>query len=102
MLPPGTVPGPRIVMGHSIPGQIPIIPQRVWSEHENPDGRTYYYNKVTRQSVWEKPKDLELVMPLPADLALAGPQITTPTSSDNLDQQKPMRNFNDDPVIVIN
>ena len=73
---------------NSIPGLppgIPLVPQRVWSEHDNPEGRTYYYNKVTRQSVWEKPKDLELVMPLPLDLA--GPQEATPTSTDNHTQQ---------------
>ena len=34
-----------------------------------PDSRVYFYNKVTRQSVWEKPKDFELVMPLPLNLA---------------------------------
>ena len=34
-----------------------------------PDSCIYYYNKVTRQSVWEKPKDFELVMPLPLNLA---------------------------------
>jgi len=26
-----------------------------WSEHKAPDGRTYYYNSVTKQSAWEKP-----------------------------------------------
>ena len=64
-----------------LPPGIPLVPQRVWSEHDNPEGTTYYYNKVTRQSVWEKPKDLELVMPLPLDLAT--PKETTPTSTDN-------------------
>ena len=46
-----------------------LVPARVWSEHQMPDSRIYYYNKVTRQSVWEKPKDFELVMPLPLNLA---------------------------------
>ena len=77
-LPPGVVPSSSIP---GLPPGIPLIPQRVWSEHENPDGRIYFYNKVTRQSVWEKPKDLELVMPLPADLA--GLQRSTPSSSDS-------------------
>ena len=26
-----------------------------WTEHKAPDGRTYYYNGVTKQSAWEKP-----------------------------------------------
>ncbi|KAK9729278.1 U1 snRNP protein [Basidiobolus ranarum] len=29
-----------------------------WSEHLMPDGRTYYYNSVTKQSLWEKPAEL--------------------------------------------
>ncbi|XP_049868561.1 pre-mRNA-processing factor 40 homolog A isoform X2 [Pectinophora gossypiella] len=30
-----------------------------WSEHKSPDGRIYYYNSVTKQSLWEKPDDLK-------------------------------------------
>ncbi|RWS07291.1 pre-mRNA-processing factor 40 A-like protein [Dinothrombium tinctorium] len=30
-----------------------------WSEHVTPDGRTYYYNDVTKQSLWEKPDELK-------------------------------------------
>lgn len=40
-----------------------------WTEHKAPDGRSYYYNSKTQESVWEKPqplKDLEA-----ARLALA-------------------------------
>ena len=40
----------------------------MWSDHQTPDGKVYYYNKVTRQSIWEKPKDFDLVMPLPSTL----------------------------------
>ncbi|XP_042470246.1 pre-mRNA-processing protein 40A-like [Zingiber officinale] len=29
-----------------------------WHEHTSPDGRRYYYNKKTKQSVWEKPHEL--------------------------------------------
>ena len=31
-----------------------------WSEHKAPDGRTYYYNSVTKQSSWEKPDALKV------------------------------------------
>ncbi|KAF0775511.1 hypothetical protein AaE_000789, partial [Aphanomyces astaci] len=27
----------------------------VWTEHKTKDGRSYYYNKHTKESVWEKP-----------------------------------------------
>lgn len=30
-----------------------------WSEHRAPDGRTYFYNSVTKQSSWEKPDALK-------------------------------------------
>lgn len=30
-----------------------------WSEHKAPDGRTYYYNSITKQSLWEKPDELK-------------------------------------------
>ena len=83
MLPTSGPPGSGGIPG--LPPGVPLIPQRVWSEHDNPEGRVYYYNKVTRQSVWDKPKDLELIMPLPADLA--GPQMTMPTLLDNSHQR---------------
>jgi len=34
-------------------------PQSDWTEHKAPDGRTYYYNSVTKQSLWEKPDELK-------------------------------------------
>lgn len=37
-----------------------MMPMCEWSEHTNPnDGKKYYYNAKTEQSVWEKPKELE-------------------------------------------
>merc|ERR1719187_233728 len=33
--------------------------KRVWTEHKSPDGRIYYYNTVTRASVWDKPDELK-------------------------------------------
>lgn len=30
-----------------------------WTEHKMPDGRVYYFNKQTKQSVWEKPDELK-------------------------------------------
>ena len=34
-------------------------PKATWTEHKAPDGRTYFYNPTTRQSVWEKPDELK-------------------------------------------
>ncbi|KAL0274675.1 UNVERIFIED_CONTAM: hypothetical protein PYX00_002747 [Menopon gallinae] len=31
----------------------------IWTEHKSPDGRTYYYNTVTKHSLWEKPDELK-------------------------------------------
>ena len=38
-----------------------------WSEHKAPDGRTYFYNGVTKQSAWEKPG----IMKTPTELSLS-------------------------------
>jgi hypothetical protein len=40
--------------------QLPPKPPEVfeWSEHKNTDGRSYYYNARTMESVWEKPQIL--------------------------------------------
>lgn len=46
-------------------GPIPMIPlvaggmMSEWTEHKAPDGRIYYYNSVTKQSLWEKPDELK-------------------------------------------
>ncbi|KAJ3521014.1 hypothetical protein NMY22_g12494 [Coprinellus aureogranulatus] len=31
----------------------------IWTEHRNPEGRTYWFNTGTKQSVWEKPDELK-------------------------------------------
>lgn len=36
-----------------------FLQKTVWTEHKAPDGRTYYYNSVTKQSSWEKPDELK-------------------------------------------
>ncbi|KDR11070.1 pre-mRNA-processing factor 40 homolog B isoform X1 [Zootermopsis nevadensis] len=41
--------------------------QSDWTEHKAPDGRTYYYNSLTKQSLWEKPDELKT----PAELLLS-------------------------------
>ena len=39
----------------------------VWSEHKSPDDRTYYYNRETKESVWDKPDELKT----PSELLLS-------------------------------
>ena len=39
----------------------------MWSEHKSLDGKTYFYNKETKESIWEKPDDLKT----PAELLLS-------------------------------
>ena len=36
----------------------PAASKPAWTEHTAPDGRKYYYNASTKQSVWEKPPEL--------------------------------------------
>ncbi|CAF1423275.1 unnamed protein product [Didymodactylos carnosus] len=31
----------------------------LWTEHKAPDGRTYYYNSVSKESKWDKPDELK-------------------------------------------
>ncbi|XP_052247261.1 pre-mRNA-processing factor 40 homolog A-like isoform X2 [Dreissena polymorpha] len=84
MMPPSAPPGfpgavypPMMGMPPVGPGGYPMNPQMggmqnnsaqseqkpekksPWTEHKAPDGRTYYYNQVSKQSSWEKPKDLQ-------------------------------------------
>ncbi|KAK4481561.1 hypothetical protein RD792_012463 [Penstemon davidsonii] len=48
-----------------------------WQEYDAADGRRYYYNKITKQSSWEKPP--ELMTPLErADASTVWKEFTTP------------------------
>ena len=40
------------------PGIPPINPNDAWQEFTAPDGRKYYYNVVTQENTWNKPKSL--------------------------------------------
>ncbi len=33
-------------------------PKCAWTEHDAPDGKKYFYNAETQESVWEKPQAL--------------------------------------------
>lgn len=65
MIPPFSMPPPgfpafKADLTAPAPDIAPMANQSSpWSEHKAPDGRTYYYNSVTKQSLWEKPDDLK-------------------------------------------
>uniref|UniRef100_A0A915PC78 Uncharacterized protein n=1 Tax=Setaria digitata TaxID=48799 RepID=A0A915PC78_9BILA len=48
-----TAQSPRTSLGST------LITSDIWSEHTASDGRVYYYNKVTKQSSWQKPDELK-------------------------------------------
>ncbi|XP_044260676.1 pre-mRNA-processing factor 40 homolog A [Tribolium madens] len=54
LIPPFSVPPPGF--GAFPP---PPNPLEQWTEHKAPDGRTYYYNSITKQSSWQKPDQLK-------------------------------------------
>ncbi|EFA05623.1 pre-mRNA-processing factor 40 homolog A [Tribolium castaneum] len=62
LIPPFSVPPPGF--GAFPP---PPNPLEQWTEHKAPDGRTYYYNSITKQSSWQKPDQLKT----PAELMLS-------------------------------
>ena len=64
---PGGYPGPPptgAANGLALPQQQPALqqapaqPKPDWTEHKAPDGRPYWYNARTKQSVWNKPAEL--------------------------------------------
>ena len=63
---------PQLAFPQSSSGAM-LVPTKVWSEHKNSEGKVYYYNKITLQSVWGKPKDFDLILPMPVAMASTGP-----------------------------
>ena len=49
-------PGGHMASANQVTGSVPG--ESEWVEHPAPTGRTYYYNKRTRASTWEKPEAL--------------------------------------------
>ena len=52
-------PGPMGPGGAPPWGMPPMGPTCKWSEHTSPEGKKYYYNSETQESVWEKPQELK-------------------------------------------
>lgn len=42
-----------------MPMQQPVAEGSRWTGHVAPNGRTYYYNKATGKTSWEKPAELQ-------------------------------------------
>ena len=52
----------------------PVKPAEVqcdWKEFTSPDGRKYYYNRVTKTSVWQMPEELKRAQALAAGVKAA-------------------------------
>ncbi|OWR44970.1 CDK5 regulatory subunit-associated protein 1, partial [Danaus plexippus plexippus] len=59
-MPPPGFPPFKPELSAPAPELSPMVNQNSpWTEHKAPDGRTYYYNSITKQSLWEKPDDLK-------------------------------------------
>ena len=60
MGPGGGPPGPGFPYAppHHQPHPPPPQARPLWTEHRGKDGRTYWYNRDTRKSSWEKPEEL--------------------------------------------
>ena len=54
-MPPPWMGGP----GGGPPGMPPMGPPCKWTEHTSPEGKKYYYNSETQESVWEKPQEMK-------------------------------------------
>nr|SVE75752.1 EOG090X064W [Daphnia hispanica] len=63
-VPPFSAPSvpPSGFFPHGVPAQGTVDggeSKQTWTEHKAPDGRTYYYNNFTKQSLWDKPDELK-------------------------------------------
>ena len=53
-------PGGPMGPGGAPPWAMPQMgPGCKWSEHTSPEGKKYYYNSETQESIWEKPQELK-------------------------------------------
>ncbi|CAL4963334.1 unnamed protein product [Urochloa decumbens] len=76
---------PLVHPGHqpvSAPATLPLVNSSEptssdWKEHTAAEGKRYYYNKKTRQSIWEKPVELMTLLER-ADASTEWKEFTTP------------------------
>ena len=54
-----------------------------WEEYQNEDGDYYYYNAITKETVWDRPTDIAESKPI------AKPKVTTPPAVANASPKRP-------------
>lgn len=55
--PPVVVAPPPVAVTATVATHVPKQPDSPWTEHTAPSGIKYYYNSVTKESTYSKPKD---------------------------------------------
>lgn len=80
MMPPGMMqPNPLMPGGGPAAGN----PTKDWTEHKAKDGRVYFFNTRTKQSSWEKPKEVRTLTkeaPAPVQMCTRSPSTNVLTA----------------------
>ncbi|KAE9549031.1 hypothetical protein FO519_007761 [Halicephalobus sp. NKZ332] len=74
----------------NVPARMPGDPDSAWAQFMSPEGRPYYYNSITGENTWEKPK--ALVEKENGTALKPVPVASAPVFSQNVAQPTPVTN----------